>query len=269
MASLYDDTHIPGHRTLADAVHECGAGIVAQLAISSYCKESGGFVREEDINSLTQNDLDDIVTRFGDAAVRAKAVGYDGVQVHIAHFFFLSRCVSPLINHRSDRYGGNPAGRAGLVREIVAEIRRRTGPDFPLLAKVNGTDAYPGGVTREDLIAICREMESAGLDAVEVSGNNTSRTGIRPGRNEGYFLDYAKLVKENTGLQVISVGGFRSPEAVEDALHCVDFVSMSRPLINEPDLIRRWESGDRTPSRCISCNTCYTTYGHVCRFCKG
>ncbi len=266
MASIADDSFIQGHRRLVDAVHGAGAAIVSQLAISSYCRDSGGFFTEIDADSLTLGEIEDIVHRFGEAAARAKAAGYDGVQIHVAHFFFLSRFVSPLINHRRDGYGGTHEKRARIVKEIVAEVRRRVGSEYPILAKVNGTDAYPGGIGKDGLIALCREMESAGLDIVEVSGNNTSRTGVRPGRNEGYFMDYARAVRKHTGLKVVSVGGFRSLRAVEEALRDVDMVAMSRPLIREPDLIARWASGDCIDSRCASCNGCYNTSGHVCRF---
>lgn len=266
MAMLSDDSFIEGHRRLVDAVHRHGVPIISQLAVSSYVRVSDGMLEELDADDMTQDEIHEAVGWFVDAARRARDAGYDGVQIHVAHYFFLSRFVSPAVNHRTDMYGGSPDGRAMILRGIVSGIRRELGPSFPVIAKVNGTDEVPRGVDRDDVIAICRALKESGADAIEMSGNGTSRAGVRPGRGEGYFLPYAEDVRIAVGIPVVCVGGFRSLEACRDALRYVDYISISRPLVREPGLIAEWKNGRTEPSRCVSCNACYTTPGHVCRF---
>lgn len=144
-------------------------------------------------------------------------------------------------------------------------IRTACGPAFAIAAKVNCMD-FDGGTTLEDFLALGRALDEAGIDAIEVSANGTSVAGVRAGKGEAYFLEAAELLKGEVSCPVVCVGGFRSPEVVEGALDHVDYVSMSRPLVREPALVARWHSGDLAPGACISCNACYRTPGHQCRF---
>ena len=114
------------------------------------------------------------------------------------------------------------------------------------------------------MIAACQRLP--GLDAIEVSANGTSRQGIRAGMNEGSFLHAAARLAEAVDIPVVLVGGLRSLDFIDRVLNGtkIDYVSLSRPFIREPDLIRRWQQGDTEPSRCVSCNSCYNTPGHKC-----
>ena len=196
------------------------------------------------------------------------ANGYDGVQIHAAHFFYLSKFISPLLNHRSDRYGGNQRGRTQILLEILQDMRAKTSQDFLITMKINSTDEYPGGLTHHGFLETSRLMAEAGIDAIEVSVNGTSRGGIRAGLNEAYFLDAAKLLAERVKVPVVLVGGLRSMEKINEILNetNIAYISLSRPLIREPNLINRWQQGDTTPSKCVSCNSCYRTLGHRCVF---
>ena len=111
-------------------------------------------------------------------------------------------------------------------------------------------------------------MEDAGIDAIEVSGNGTSHTGVKAGRNEGYFRAAAMSLAARVDVPVVLVGGLRSIEMINQILEetQIQYVSLSRPLVREPNLIRRWQDGDTRPSLCVSCNTCYRTPGHQCIF---
>ena len=100
---------------MTDAVHAEGAKIIMQTAIVD------GFVDE-----LTTDKVEGVVRQFGEAAARAERAGYDGVQIHAAHFFYLSKFISPLFNHRTDRFGGSPEKRARILVEIQAAMRERT-----------------------------------------------------------------------------------------------------------------------------------------------
>lgn len=256
-AKFYDDSFVEGHRRLTDAIHRHDCLAFLQTA------KIGGPIDE-----LTTAQVEDLVRQFGDAAARAERAGYDGIQIHAAHFFYLSRFVSPIFNHRTDRYGGSVERRAQILLEILADMRRKTSKGFCITMKINSTDEYPGGVTEDDFLVTSRLMAEAGIDAIEVSANATSRGNIRAGENEAYFLDAASELAAYVATPVILVGGLRSLETINRILAdtAIEYVSLSRPLIREPDLIRRWQQGDTAPARCISCNACYNTPGHKCVF---
>lgn len=254
---FYNDAFIEGHRRLTDAIHKHNAMVMMQTALV-----------DGPVDELSTGQVENIVRAFGDAAQRAEQAGYDGVQIHAAHFFYLSKFISPLLNHRSDRYGGDQRGRTQILLEILQDMRAKTSQDFPITMKINSTDEYPGGLTQHGFLETSRLMAEAGIDAIEVSANGTSRGGIRAGLNEAYFLDAAKLLAERVKVPVVLVGGLRSIKKINEILNetNIAYISLSRPLIREPNLINRWLKGDTAPSKCISCNSCYRTYGHRCVF---
>ena len=184
------------------------------------------------------------------------------------------------MNHRTDRYGGDLRGRSRILYEIQKDMRSKTSPDFLITMKINSTDEYPGGLTTQDFMLTSRLMADAGIDAIEVSANGnrealatdrdarTSRTGIRAGQNEGYFRAAAMALATYVDSPVVLVGGLRSIKKINQFLNDtkIEYVSLSRPLIREPNLISRWQAGDTTPSKCVSCNTCFRTPGHQCIF---
>ena len=211
--------------------------------------------------------IENIKTLFVNAAVRAQAAGYDGVQIHAAHGFFLSRFISPAYNHRSDAYGKTVEKRGAILLDILRDIREKS-PGSHISMKINSDDFIPGGLTSRDSMTICEACADAGLDSIEISGNGTSVAGIRPGVNEAYFGEFAAKLAENISIPVILVGGHRSVENMERILNKTNIacLSLSRPFIREPDLPNRWASGDTRPSECVSCNMCYRTPGHQCVF---
>ena len=264
MTRLSDDALIEGHADLVRRVHEHDTPVIAQLALGAYYRADGLQVEPD---HMTQDDIGIVVGWFADAAVRAAAAGYDGVQIHLAHFFFLSRFVSPAHNHRLDGYGGNARGRARIALEILAAVRKAA-PRLHVGAKVNSDDMTAGGLDNAQAMELCRMLDEAGIDHIEVSANATSRTGVKAGRNEGYFVEFAARLAEQVDAPVVCVGGWRSMEAMQAALDStqVAALSLSRPLIREPALPARWAAGETAPSRCVSCNSCYNTPRHECIF---
>ena len=256
-AKFYDDSFVAGHRRLTDAVHAEGAKIIMQTAIVD------GLV-----NELTTNEVENIVRRFGEAAARAERAGYDGVQIHAAHFFYLSKFISPLFNHRTDRFGGSPENRARILVEILAAMRERTRAGFVVTVKINSDDCQPGGLSQNDFLVAGKALSEAGIDAIEVSANYTSRPNIRAGVNEGSFLPAAAALAASVNTPVVLVGGLRSLETINSILSetDIDYIALSRPLIREPNLVSRWLAGDHRPSSCVSCNACYRTHAHACIF---
>ena len=147
-------------------------------------------------------------------------------------------------------------------------MRERTRPGFVVAIKINSDDCQPGGLTQGDFLVAGKMLSEAGIDAIEVSANYTSRPNIRPGANEGSFLAPASALARQIKSPVVLVGGLRSLETINRILAetGIAYIALSRPLIREPDLVRRWRERDARPSSCVSCNGCYRSSGHACIF---
>ncbi len=263
MMRLSNDKLIPQYRRLAQLVHRYDSIIIAQLALGGYYEED----KKYEIDELSLGQIDRIVDLFGDAARRAKESGFDGVQIHAAHFFFLSRFISPAGNHRKEDYGGKVENRSRILMEILQNIRKKA-PELHVSMKINISDRIIGGLEPQESFWIVKRLEEAGIDSVEISANGSSVAGIKANLNEAYFFDWGKNLAEQVEIPVILVGGHRSAHNAEKVLNesRIEFLSLSRPLIREPDLPKRWKSGNKAPASCVSCNACYQTVGHHCIF---
>ena len=275
---IYKDELIPGLQEMAGAVHAHGAKIVMQLA------HAGAFAMENltgqpalvvsDFEGLPASrrheigpqDIQKLITAFAAAARRAQAAGCDGVQLHSAHGYFLSQFLSPFFNRRRDDYGGNIRGRAKIHGEIVQAVREAVGRDFPILIKINCQDFQEGGLSLEDSLQAGALLAKAGLDALELSGGVLTGGKLSPIRpaidsvaKEAYFQEEARAFKKAINIPLILVGGIRSWEVAEQLVTegTADYISMSRPFIWEPDLIKRWQAGERRKAECTSDNRCF------------
>ena len=240
--------------------------MIAQIALGAhYRRLEDGSLRQAEPDHMTAEEIRLVRGQFVQAAVRAQKAGFDGVQIHAAHFFFLSRFISPAVNHRTDEYGGSPENRARLLLEILAGIRGEA-PGLHVSVKINSNDFAPGGLDERQSLEICRMLSAAGIDSIEVSGNGTSVAGIRAHRNEGYFLPFAAELAKAVPTPVCVVGGMRSLDTMERTVGStsVALVSLSRPLLCEPDLPARMKAGTALESRCVSCNQCYSSRWHKC-----
>lgn len=262
VARINDDCLISEWQTLVGKVHQQEVPVIMQLALGEFVRNQ----RSIEPDQLSNQQIRELVEMFGDAAKRAEKAGFDGVQIHAAHGFYLSRFISPLYNNRCDDYGGSVLNRTRILLDILADIKKKTSY-IHISMKINFNDYMIGGLTPKEAVDICLIMEKNGLDSVEISANGTSVSGIKAGQNEAYFLPYAKQLRIKSSLPIILVGGHRSIESMNNVLkEGIDMVSISRPLICEPDLIRRWIYNNQKPAKCISCNQCYHTYGHKCIF---
>jgi len=150
--------------------------------------------------------------------------------------------------------------------EIIQAVREAVGADYPMLVKMNCEDFADGGLSVDESIEAARHMAAAGLNAVELSGGlltggklSPSRPNINRAEKEAYFQEAARAFKKALDVPLILVGGIRSPAVAERLLEeeVADAFALSRPLIREPGLIKRWQSGDRSPARCLSDNLCF------------
>ena len=267
MMRLCDEALIPQYKRLVDIIHAEGVPVITQLALGAYYREEDGVYRQVEPDDMTDEEIRLVIRQFVDAAVRAAKAGFDGVQIHAAHFFFLSRFISPAVNHRDDSWGGSVERRSWILVEILEGIRRAA-PHLHITVKINSSDFTAGGLTEESSLLVCRLLDEVGVDSIEVSGNGTSVGGIKAHVNEGYFVPAASIIAEDVNCPVMVVGGFRSLDTAEAVLNQTDIelISLSRPLLREPDLPRKWQEGETCLCKCISCNACYSSEAHKCVF---
>ena len=263
MMRLSDSKLIPQYKKLVEIIHAENCAAISQLALGAFYKDD----REVDINEMTTEDVRDVVKMFVDAAIRAELCGFDGVQIHAAHFFFLSRFISPHVNHRTDEFGGSTEGRTKILVDILHGIKKFA-PSLHVTTKINSSDFVFDGLNENESLTVCKLLVGAGIDSIEVSGNGTSVGGIRAGVNEGYFADFAAQLAEEVDVPVICVGGWRSRKVMDKILSDtkIELLSLSRPLVREPDLPKKFFDGVSNVSKCVSCNACYRTPAHRCVF---
>ncbi len=267
MMRLIDDALIPQYKKLVDVIHKEDTPVIAQLALGGYYREVNGRYELVEPDDMTEEEIRHVIRQFIEAAVRAKKAGFDGVQIHAAHFFFLSRFISPVHNHRMDAYGGSTENRSRILLEILEGIKKEAG-DLHVTVKINSSDFVDGGLEEDESLLICKLLDQAGIDSIEVSGNGTSVAGIKAHVNEGYFVPFAAKVAEAVSCPVIVVGGFRSLDTMEEVLNKtkIEMISLSRPLLREPDWPQKLRENPTVISKCISCNRCYATPCHKCIF---
>ncbi|MBQ9552895.1 MAG: NADH:flavin oxidoreductase, partial [Clostridia bacterium] len=168
-----------------------------------------------------------------------------------------------------DAYGGSTKNRMRILLDILSGIRTAA-PGLHVTVKINCSDFTYHGLDEAESLAICEVLAEAGIDSIEVSGNGTSVQGVRAGKSEGYFAPFATALAEKVNVPVICVGGWRSIGRMENVLNDtrIAFLSLSRPLLREPDWPNKLKSGESTVSKCVSCNACYTSPSHRCVFRK-
>jgi 2,4-dienoyl-CoA reductase-like NADH-dependent reductase (Old Yellow Enzyme family) len=222
--------------------------------------------------AMSHDEVKASVDDFIQAGRRAKEAGFDGVQLHVAHGYLLSSYISPHTNRRQDEYGGSLLNRLRIVREVLRGLKSLAGPDFPVIAKLNSSDFLEQGLSIDEAIQMSQVLQADGLDGLEVSGGTSEAglgsiwKGLRSPQEEGYFADSASRFKAVLKIPVFGLGGFRTFAVMERAVEQgkVDLVSLSRPLIREPDLVKRFRLGEAQKSDCISCNKCLNPRGIKC-----
>lgn len=294
MMGIYDDSFIEDYKELTNMVHKNNSNIIMQIVYGGSMstlnppskKIFGASSIENERTKITpteisKEEIKELEKAYIDAALRVKKAGFDGVEIHSAHGYFLSQILSPYYNQRTDEYGGSIENRGRMIIDIVKGIREAVGPDFPILMKLNSEDFMGDkGLSSEESIALSIILEEAGLDGIEVSGGNESsldvlNNNLGPARRkvlskdkEAYFLEHGKKLSKAVNIPVILTGGLRSYDFMDEILDTTDikYFGIGRPLICEPDLINTWENGNIKKAKCVSCNKCYQTHGKRCIF---
>ena len=203
--------------------------------------------------AMTAEEVADVPRRFAHTAAVAREAGFTGVQVHAAHGYLLSQFLTPLVNKREDRWGGDLAARAGLLLEVVRAVRAATAPGFCISVKLNSSDFQQGGFSNEDCLQVVKWLGEASVDLIEISGGNYEKPAMMGSgakestvRREAYFLEYAQLIKQAAPVPIMLTGGFRSKAAMEAALGegACDVIGLGRPMCVDTDLPNRLLRGE-------------------------
>ncbi|MFH0945671.1 MAG: NADH:flavin oxidoreductase [Planctomycetota bacterium] len=276
MVGIHDDSMIPSLAALAGAVHEEGGKIAAQInhggaqcfpeVVSDPMAPSAieSKMLRQPAREITTDEIEELIDAYRQAARRARQAGFDAVQIHAAHGYLISEFLSPFVNRREDQWGGDRARRRRMLQEVCRAVRREVGPDYPVFVKLGVIDGVEGGLTLHESLETVAELETLGLDAVEVSGgfggrDLNSRAGVGKRVEEAYFREEVRAVRQATRLPVIMVGGMRSRRVMDEVLanNEADFISLCRPLICEPDLPNKLRTGKAETSACRSGNRCW------------
>ena len=202
---------------------------------------------------LKEEEIYEIIDRFGKSAAIVKKAGFTGVQIHGCHGYLVSQFLSPHHNTRTDQWGGSEENRRRFVIEVYKSIRKHVGDDFPISIKLNSADFQKGGFTEEESIHTILALANSGIDLIEVSGGTYEApvmTGIRQKestkKREAYFLDFADKVRKFTRIPLVVTGGFRTLGAMANAIQSdeIDFVGLARSLAIEPDLPNKLLNGN-------------------------
>lgn len=266
------DNYLPRLFKLTETVHKHGACIGIQINHAGASAQSARTqmqpVSASDIPSkaggeiprpLEKEEILQIVKKYGQAAKRAQAAGFDTVEIHAGHSYLISQFLSPLTNHRTDEFGGSAENRARFARMVLEEVRAQVGPHFPIFVRISADKFLEGGNTLEDTLDYLQYFQEE-ADVIDVSAGLNSSIQYQIDANylpDGWRSYMAKAVKERYGKPCVTTGNIRNPQVAEDILAKgdADIIGMGRGLIADPDWVNKVEFGDVCDIRkCISCN---------------
>lgn len=274
IAGLWEDSQIPSHKKLTETVHKYNSKIFAQIyhAGRQTCSYVNGGVQpmapsaipcpwlRQLPREMTIEDIKQVVSDFGDCALRAKKAGFDGVEIHAGHGYLLAEFLSPYSNKRADQYGGCLEKRARIVKEVIEDIRSKVGKDFPVTIRFSGDETVEGGRDMSESRILARLFEEWGVDALHVSsgayGNYNKGIVSTMYMPHAWTVDFAKEIKGIVNIPVITVNRINDPRMAEDILETnkADFIGMGRGSLADPELPNKAKNGDLTSIRyCIGC----------------
>lgn len=235
----------PGRQTMANLGQQALAPSAIALDLGSFSKM---FATPK---AMTEDDIQDVIRRFATSARLAEKAGFTGVQIHGAHGYLLSQFLSPLSNHRSDRWGGSLENRARLLLEVIHAVRASVSPSFCVAVKLNSADFQRGGFDETDARAVVEMLNPLPIDLLELSGGSYEAPAMqgeaRDGRTlarEAYFLEFAAEMASVATMPVMVTGGIRRLPIVKQVLDSgIAMAGIATALTLEPQLIKHWREG--------------------------
>ncbi len=298
---MSEDKFMPGMSKIADAIHAGGAKAAIQLCHGGvFARNStsnlpaftpsgvGTFSLNSELHVMSKEDIQSVVEDFGKAALRAKAIGYDAVEIHGGHGYLLVEFLSNYYNHRTDEYGGSVYNRTRISIEVIQKIKEYCGKDFPVIYKLSTEDFTPNGITLEESKEMARYLEEAGADAIMVTGGtldsrvkdfddvmhhrkeiNEEEMNLQRGIStatwipstycpRNLYTDNASVIKNEVSIPVITVCAVR-PEKANEMIENneADFMALGRQIIADPDYPQKiLEDRIEDMRQCLRCNEC-------------
>ena len=276
--SIHDDSFIPGWKKLTEAVHQHDCKILPQLFHPAYMafpipgtprliapSNVGPYYAKEAPRSVTKEELKVIIKQFGEAALRVKTAGADGVEIHAAHAHgLLGGFLSPLYNKRTDEYGGDISCRLRLTLEVIEEVRKMCGKDFIIDVRISGDEYTDGGLNINDMIYVSKTLEKAGVDMLHVSGGTTIARGSSipaPGTKMGSHALLSEEIKKHVSIPVATVGRITEPWIADELIanDKADICMIGRANLCDAEFVNKAMSGHVEDIRpCIGCLRCLT-----------
>lgn len=266
------DSFMPRYYQLVETLHKSGATVAIQInhagASASSARTGMETVSSSNIPTkaggetprpMTKEEILHTVKKYGEAAKRAQAIGFDAVEIHCGHSYLMSQFISPYYNRRTDEFGGSTENRLRFPRMVLEEVRRQVGPWFPIIVRISAEERVEGGNTLEDTLEYLEYLDEF-VDMYDVSCGLNPSLQYQIDSNflpDGWRSYMARAVKDKFGKPVMNAGNYRDPEVVEKVLESgdVDIVGMGRGLIAEPNWVKKVEAGQEDLLRkCISCN---------------
>lgn len=285
MLGAWDDAFVPGLGRIARSIQAAGVPAVLQLvhggarsfrtdlsqerlAPSPVALAAGPAPR-----AMTEAEIQKVIASFVAAARRTKDAGFDGVEIHAAHYYLLSGFLSPRANQRTDGWGGDRERRARLATEVVRAVRQAVGPDYPILCRMHAVEFVDGGMSEEDIRFTALALQEAGVDLLNASGVGQSSLGEWEGQTflntssvlprtapAGTFAPHSQRLKEALRIPVIAVGKLAEPGQAQRVLDegQADLVAIARQLIADPQAVAKLLSGrEEAILRCKECLACF------------
>ena len=252
--SISEDSDIDGLKKLAKTIKDNGSNAVVQIShagssasediigesplapssVKNPLKKDAELPRE-----LTIDQIKEIEDKFADAALRVKKAGFDGVEIHSAHGYFLDQFLSPLTNKRSDEYGKDIDGRIKIHLEIIKKVREKVGEDYPIFLRLGAGDNLDGGLTKEDSVYAAKAFEKAGIDVLDISGGMCMY--FTDNQYAGFFDYLSKPIYDAVDIPVILTGGVKTGKDIEEILNrdVCDLVGVGRSVFKDSKWIEK------------------------------
>lgn len=261
---IWSEEHIAGLSKITEVCHKYGAKVILQIhhagfkapiSVSKDRISSSEYIKAElSSRALTIEEIHSIQAEFINAAIRAKKADFDGIELHGAHGYLLSQFFSPLINKRTDNYGGSITNRVRVASEIIAGIRGNLGDNFIIGVRIGGNEP-----DLEQGREVAKELEKAGADLLHVSAGMFTEEGFQIPKDFKYnSIVYNGIqIKKHVNIPVIAVNGIKTPERAKDLIEndLVDFIAIGKPLLVDAEWANKAENGAEIIS-CLECPRC-------------
>ena len=252
-------------RDLTDLVHVYGVPIFAQVGFVQYHKHAEHNINVSDISL---EDIRKIQTDFIIAAQKIDYAGFDGIQIGLGNYYFLSRFINPNFNTRSDKYGGNTFNRLRIVLEMVKVIKENT--KLHINCRLNAFDGTNMGMSIDETIKIAQLLEEHGVDSLQITRPRSPQFFTQENKQKNPLIEATEKIIDNVDIPVILGGGSNSQNQINDILNKtnIDFISMQRPFVADPSFLVDWAVEGNGKSICKTCNNCYWKKTSTCHIYK-